>query len=138
MRTINRSCAIVFFGLAMTLSATAQDTYTIPAGLTPLATWRDGYSAADSLKFRQAYNDNTLTAGEDDGAYAIKHLSEVLPAALVHRQGPVAILEENIMPEIGEVVATTDLGTMTLKETMADERSRMEAIVVVHEGKIVF
>ena len=42
------------------------------------------------------------------------------------------------MPKIGDVVATTELGTMTLKEAIADPRSRLQAIAVVHKGKIVY
>ena len=42
------------------------------------------------------------------------------------------------MPEIGDIKATTILGTMTLNEMMEDERSRFKAIAVVHKGKLVF
>ena len=42
------------------------------------------------------------------------------------------------MPEIGDVRATTILGTMTLNEMTRDERSRLKAIAVIHKGKVVF
>lgn len=42
------------------------------------------------------------------------------------------------MPEIGDIKATTILGTLTLNEMMQDERSRFKAIAVIHEGQIVF
>ena len=128
--------ALVLIGVAA--CSAAASTYTIPEELKPMSTWRDGYSAEETRKYRREYDDNTLTGGEDDGAYAITHLSEVLPAAIVHRNGPVAVLESAPMPEIEDVVATTDLGTMTLREMMNDRRSRMRAIAVVHKGKLVY
>ncbi len=128
--------ALIFLGVATT--STAESTYTVPEELKPMSTWRNGWSAEETRKYRQEYNDNTLTGGEDDGAYAITHLSEVLPTAIVHRNGPVAMLESAPMPEIETVVATTDLGTMTLREMMNDPRSRMRAIAVVHKGKLVY
>jgi hypothetical protein len=122
----------------MAAPAIAQTTYTIPDNLTPVSKWREGYSAEETLKYRREYGDDTLTEGADDGAYAITHLSEVLPAALVKRYGQVSMLQSDPMPEIADVVATTDLGTMTLREMMNDVRSRMRAIAVVHKGKLVF
>ena len=88
--------------------------------------------------YRQEYHDGTLTGGEDDGAYAITHLSEVLPTSIVSRNGQVATLQSKPMPEIEEVVASTDLGTMSLREMMDDPRSRIRAIAVVHQGTLVY
>ena len=116
----------------------AESTYTVPEYLKPMTTWRNGWSADETRKYRQEYNDNTMTGGEDDGAYAITHLSEVLPTAIVHRDGQVAILKNASMPEIENVIATTDLGTITLREMMNDRRSRIRAIAVVHKGKLVY
>ncbi len=116
----------------------AQRTYTIPKDLKPMKTWRNGWSAAETMQYRQEYNDNTLTGGADDGAYAITHLSEVLPTAIVHRNGPVAMLASAPMPEIEKVVATTELGTMSLGKMISDRRSRLRAIAVVHEGQLVY
>ncbi len=139
MRSYFASIAITAFLLALSgVGVHAQEAYTIPDTLTPLSEWRNGYSADETLRFRRAYGDHTLTEGADDGAYAITHLSEVLPVALVHRNGQVSMLESAPRPEIAEVIATTALGTMTLRAMMDDKRSRMRAIVVVHKGKVVF
>jgi CubicO group peptidase (beta-lactamase class C family) len=48
------------------------------------------------------------------------------------------MLKKEPMPEIAGVVATTDLGTMSLGEMIKDPRTRMKAIAVVHKGKLVF
>ena len=128
----------VFIFLGATIGFAAESTYTVPGHLKPMTTWRNGWSAEETRKYRLEYNDNTLTDGEDDGAYAITHLSELLPTAIVHRDGPIAKLESAPMPEIEDVVATTDLGAMTLREMMNDQRSRIRAIAVVHKGKLVY
>ena len=138
MKRLVLALSIVIAGMGFSPLAEAQNAYTIPDDLTPMSALRDGYSAEETLKYRREYNDTTLTEGADDGAYAITHLSEVLPTAIVHRNGPVAELGYDLMPEVADVVATTDLGTMTLRQMLDDKRSRLRAIAVVHKGKIVF
>ena len=65
--------ALIFLGVATSFAA--ESAYTVPEELKPMSTWRNGWSAEETRKYRQEYNDNTLTGGEDDGAYAIAHLS---------------------------------------------------------------
>jgi CubicO group peptidase (beta-lactamase class C family) len=138
MRRLNSITLLALITLGIATSSAGKSPYTVPEELKPMSTWRNGWSAEETRKYRREYNDNTLTGGEDDGAYAITHLSEVLPTAIVHRNGPVAMLENAPMREIENVVATTDLGTMTLRAMMNDRRSRMRAIAVVHKGKLVY
>ncbi len=138
MKTARAGLIALLAGFSATTCAFAQGAYTIPAGLTPVWTWRDGYSAEESLRYRRAYDGASLTEAGDVGAYAVVHIGEVLPTALVSRAGPVVPLESAPMPGIQDVTATTDLGTMTLREMMDDPRSRMRAIAVVHQGKLVY
>lgn len=121
-----------------TIPAFAGESYSIPDHLTPLAKWKNGYTAEETLKYRRAYSGASLTEAGDEGAYAGLHIGEVLPTAMVHRNGQVSILDSSHNPLIGKVTATTKLGTMTLKEMMYDKRSRMRAIAVIHKGKLVF
>ena len=123
MMRLSSMTTLALIVLSIAGSSAGASSYTVPDQLKPMSTWRDGWSAAETRKYRQEYNDNTLTGGEDDGAYAITHLSEVLPTAIVHRNGPVAMLERAPMPEIENIVATTALGTMSLREMMDDRRS---------------
>jgi hypothetical protein len=44
------------------------------------------------------------------------------------------MLESDSMPEIANLVATTGLGTMALREMMDDSRSRMKAIAIANKG----
>ena len=112
--------------------------YSVPSKLSPVWKWKNGYSDEETLYFRRAYTGEEAQKQNDVGSYAAIHLSEVLPTAMIYRNGPVAMLKSAPMPEIGNVVATTALGTMPLSQMLRDPRSRLKAIAVVHKGKLVF
>lgn len=113
--------------------------YTIPDDLTPVKTWRRGYSADEALEFRRNYAYEDFVNTGDTGAYMFSRLSELLPTATLYRQGAVANLPKKPpMKEIAKVKATTKLGTKTLGAAMKEERSRLRAIAVVHNGELVF
>ena len=112
--------------------------YTIPDDLTPVKTWRRGYSADEALEFRRTYTYEDFVNTGDTGAYMFSRLGELIPTATLYRQGSVANLPRKPMPKIATVTATTKLGTKTLRAAMRDERSRLRAIAVVHNGKLVF
>ena len=116
----------------------SKSDYSIPEDLRPVGTWRGGYSAEESQSFRLAYGPESGQKADDVGSWAMSRWSEIGPSAIVHRYGPVSELESEPMPEIADVMATTTLGTMTLREMMDDPRSRLKAIAVIHEGKLVF
>lgn len=106
--------------------------------LIPVTEFRNGYSAEETMRFRRAYNNSSATKADDVGSYASLKISEVLPTAIVQRNGDVAWLRSNHLPEIEEVTATTDLGNMTLREMMNHPESRMKGILVIHKGEIVY
>ena len=112
--------------------------YSIPQELEPVSNWKEGYSAEETMKFRQAYEGKDAVLMNDVGNYGTLHLSEILPTAVVSRDGAVSELESAPMPKIGQVGATTDLGTMTLEQMMNDPRARFKGIAVVHDGKLVY
>lgn len=117
---------------------TVLSDYSVPDFLEPVSAVKDGYSAWQAEHYRTAYTASDIFMGNDNTVFTFLNLSEVLPTALIRRGGPVSELKEEIIPEIGDVAATTELGTMTLKEAMADPRSRLQAIAVIHDGKIVY
>ena len=117
---------------------TAKSEYTIPAELKPVWTWQNGYTDEDSQYFRRAYLPDSGVIANDIGSWAASRMSEIGSSAIVHRYGPVSVLESKPMPEIADVTATTTLGTMNLGEMMNDPRSRFKAIAVVHKGNLVF
>ena len=117
----------------------AQSTYKIPDDLTPVSKWANGFTAVEAEKFRKAWNAAEFSKGSDMTAFAYLNISEIIPTTLIGRgPGPVSELKSDPMPQIADVVATTDLGTMPLSKAMADPRSRMQAFMVLHKGKIVY
>ena len=113
--------------------------YSIPAELTPVSKWKNGFTADEAESFRKAWSAAEFSKGSDITAFAYLNISEVLPTVLIGRgPGPVSELKSDPMPHIADVVATTDLGTMPLSKAMADPRSRMQALMVLHKGKIVY
>lgn len=116
----------------------SKSDYAIPETLRPVWTYGDGYTAEQTISFRDSITPLSGQTADDVGSYWVTHWTENSPSAIVHRGGPVALLESAPLKEIEQVGATTILGTMTLKEMMEDPRSRMKAIAVIHNGKIVY
>ena len=134
--SILASVALVTLWVAPAL---AQSTYKIPDDLTPVSKWKNGFTADEAEKFRKAYNAAEYSKGNDITAFAYLNITEVLPNVLIGRgPGPVSELKSDPIPQIADVVATTDLGTMPLSKAMADPRSRMQAFMVLHKGEIVY
>lgn len=134
--------------LAIPCIMTAQDapsisststTYTIPDSLTPVSKWSNGFTLKEADRLREAYNAADYISGNDITAFAWLNLSEVVPTMMITRgANQVANLKRELLPKIADVVATTKLGTMTLANALLDPRSRMQAIMVLHKGKIVY
>lgn len=118
--------------------ASSKSDYSIPAELKPVWTWKNGYSAAETMHNRLAYKPDSGITADDIGSWASSRWGQLGPSAIVHRYGQVAELASAPMPEIAQVRATTILGAMTLGEVMDDPRSRLKAIAVIHKGKLVF
>lgn len=129
--------ATVLAGSALAQEASESE-YTIPIELTPVKEWNNGFTADQVYSFRNNYKARHFVLGDDIGVFFNARASEVAPASIIYRSGQVSILESAPIPEIADVVATSSLGTMTLREVMNDPRARFQAIAVIHEGKVVF
>jgi len=65
-------------------------------------------------------------------------LSEVFPVSKVYCGDKVSNLSSVPDKSISQVEADRPLGKLTLNQVMHDTRSRMQGIIVMHNGKIVF
>ena len=106
--------------------------------LNPVFKWKNGFSSSQSQSFIQNYNSKSFFLGDDIGTYAYLNLSEVVPVSKVYCNDKVASLNSISDKSIAEVKADGPLGKFTLNQVMHDTRSRMQAIIVMHKGKIVF
>ena len=112
--------------------------YSIPQELNAVWTYRDGYTSDQTYTFRNSISAISGQTSDDIGSYFFTHFNEHIHSAIVHRHGPISNLDYALMNDIEQIGTTTILGTMTLKQMLEDERSRMKAIAVVHNGKIVY
>ena len=104
----------------------------------PVSDWVNGFTAEESKKFIEEFNPVSFIGADDIGTYAYLNMGEVLPVSKVTRQGQVSELEVSIDNNIASVSADGPLGEKTLEEVMQDTRSRMQGIIVMHHGKVVF
>lgn len=131
-------CNISLSGLMVALVLSATVNTAAAQERTPLEELRDGFPFELSQRARNA-DLPTLLSGGDEAAYFNVRASEFLPTAIVPVRQPVMMLDENMIPEIGEVSAETiNFGTMTLDEYIAMPESYVQGFIVVHGGKIVY
>ena len=119
-------------------AAIAEEAYKIPDDLIPVSQLKNGYTNEQALEFRRGYSPLNFVLNDDIGTFLLTHMSEILPTAVVLRDGPISKLKTKAMPQIADVVAKTDLGEISLRQAIEDPRSRIRGYIVVHKGKIVF
>ena len=91
----------------------------------------------ESERMHAAFDLATWQVAEGDaGAYYLLRTAEFFPQAIIHRAGPVSELPSAPMPELGQVVAKTDLGRLPLDDFVA--RGPVHGFVVTHRGTIVY
>lgn len=98
----------------------------------------DGGSAEDQRRFKQEFGVASSLTANPTAAWFHNFTSRALPTAVIPRRQPVMSLQSRIMPEIGEVTATTELGEMDLNAFLDHPKSFAQGFIVVHQGKIVF
>ena len=115
--------------------------YTVPSaeeGFSPVSKWTKTIEASEAARYRANFSNEHWSQGDDIGAYAYLHFDEVMSTASLNRRGAIAEWEYDLTPEIANTTAKTKLGEITLAEAMADERSRLQAYMVIHKGKVAF
>ena len=120
------------------ISVAQENNYAIPDDLTPVSKWKNGFTADQAKHFLENFNAKSFVVGDDIGTYAFLNLSEVLPVSKVFRKGDVSNLQVDIDESLGKLKVDGPLGNLTLEEVMNDKRSRMQGIIVLKKGKIVY
>ncbi len=116
----------------------AQDKNLIPADVAPVSKWAKGFTAQEAERLRMAYRAPDFFAGNDKSAFAYLNISEVVTTMMIPRSGTIAALTSEPIPGIADVVATSEFGAMPLAKILADPRSRAQAFLVMHKGRIVY
>ena len=104
------------------------------------AVFRPAISLAESLRHhRTRIRDDmwwTVTGGEM--AWTHKNAQQLFPTVNVYRNGPVRGLPSEPLGAIAEHPVTTPSGAMPFDEFLASPHSTAMAVVMLHEGRIVF
>lgn len=129
---------LILLGLVCSAgSASAQDDADTHA-LMPVAQAADGFSAEEGYRLRQGFAWPTAYATGDRNVYYFLQMEEFLPHRTIWRAGAVSALDYALNESLAEVWASSTLEEMTLGSLLEDPRARMQGVVAIHEGRIIF
>lgn len=133
--TIGLLIATLFTGYSI---AEQNSAFTLPEDITPIWNGADGFSAQQAKNYRTSFNPADFQTANNIGAYAASNMSEFLPMSVVPRNGQVSELNYRENKKVGNVKYPSELGELSVNDMLADPRSRMKGILVIHQGEIVF
>ncbi|TDG11845.1 class A beta-lactamase-related serine hydrolase [Seongchinamella unica] len=102
---------------------------------------RDGFSLEEDRDYASKAHYWGLLGGGEVTSWWSQNISRVMRTAVIPNRLPANTFERNESDwakRLAEVTADTHLGTMTLAEAISDPRSAAKAMIVIHEGKVVF
>lgn len=106
--------------------------------LSPVVIFKNDIKPGKALEYRKEYRSVDFLVNGDIGTYSFVNVPEFYQIATVYRgAGQVAILEKEINRSLLNTMTDTDAGKMPLKELLKDKKARMQALLVIHDGKIV-
>ena len=94
-------------------------------------------SAETTYRLRSQVSVPKLLECGDVAHWWCTHISEVMPTALVHSPHAPGGLEDVPTGAVFDIEATTDLGTLSLRDFLAHPQSGARGIVVIHSGRVV-
>jgi len=105
----------------------------LPAGVADAQT----YSAQEAARLRREVTLENWDDGGERSRFAYLNISQVFPAAIVRRAGPIVMLPPDPNPAIGRYVVEKKGGRdITLDQLLSD--GPFDAFLVVHRGRIVY
>ena len=128
---------LVLWSLAASLPSRAQDAQP-PSSLMPVSAVKDGFPAELGYRLRRGFGFPNAYDAADENLYYNLHWEEFVPHNMVRRAGPVRQLAVAPDDRVGQVMAESSLGRMSLDQLIADPRSRIQGFIVVHKGKIAY
>ena len=117
----------------------------MPQNLQPVSVAKDGYTDEESYRYRSIFSANTVFNTKegfriaDENVYFNQHWDDVHPVNVVRRGGDIWELPYELDDRIGKIsVELPMIGLTSLDNMIANEVSRVQGFVVVHNGKIVY
>lgn len=132
---MQRVLALVALTLLATGAARAQDPAPTPW---PVSVARDGFTADQAARVLGQFAPQQLATGGNQALYAYLNMAQFFPHQVTPRAGGIRVMPRRAHPELVSVRVETALGHLTLDALMNDPRSRMQGLLVIHHGDIVF
>ncbi|MGB5736461.1 MAG: serine hydrolase domain-containing protein [Thiohalocapsa sp.] len=105
----------------------------------PVASAKTPFSLEFARGAQERFENFHYQLGGDHALYYNLHLSEVLPTAVSKPNEHYRPLEKALDPALGDSVSfRVKEGDLTLNEYVVHPNHRVQAVVMVHEGKIVY
>lgn len=103
----------------------------------PVSIAKEGFTSDARRQVLSQYSPLKLAAGENQALYTYLHMAEFFPHQVVARSGNIKSLSVRLIPPLGAVKATTSLGELSLDELLIHPSSRVQGILVLHQGRVV-
>ena len=87
---------------------------------------------------RQSFDNMHWQMAGDHSLYYNLHMSEMMQTAIASPSMDYKPLARDIRPELAEIKVETGKGELSLSEYIAHPHYRLQAIIFVHKGKVVF
>ncbi|MBQ0759518.1 MAG: beta-lactamase family protein [Zhongshania sp.] len=102
----------------------------------PVSVAKEGFSSDQRRQVLSQYSPSKLAAGENQALYSYLHMAEFFPHHILARSGEIKKLSLNSASKLGAVTAITALGELSLDELLAHPDSRVQGILVLHQGQL--
>lgn len=137
-----RYTAVLLGYLLFSLPGVAQKTQPAAAPEVPskisMKDAKGGFTPSQAAELMKRTGKVEALKGGDVTLFGLLNFPQVQKTAVIARSGQVMELETTIDENIGDLRFTSLLGDLSLDQYLADPRSRMQGLVVVHKGKVVF
>jgi hypothetical protein len=105
----------------------------------PVSSAKSSFPLDFAKDARKSFGNFHYQLGGDHALYYNLHLSEVLHTAMSKPNAVYRPLEKALSLDVGDKVSfTTKEGELTLNEYVVHPHLRVQAVVMVHQGKIVY
>jgi CubicO group peptidase (beta-lactamase class C family) len=104
----------------------------------PVSKVIEGYSYLEAQSMFSKFSYETALVGGDVSLFASTRWASFFHTAFVPQRRAFVPLARDYNPAIGQIVAETSIGRLSLDEFVTSPKSFIQAIIVAHQGKVVY
>lgn len=99
---------------------------------------KETFTAEFVNKAIESFENMHWQMGGDHALYYNMHMSEVMPTGIASPNYDYKPLERDLRPELENLKTQTGKGKLTLKEYAVHPQFRLQAMIFIHKGKVVY